>query len=80
MSSRLSQVFARCKEENRSALVGYLTAGDPDVQTSEKLMLSLAEQVDIIEIGIAIQKVDCCLFINKSLSVFPKMRRLESFH
>jgi len=51
MSGRLEKVFERCKIENRAALVGYLTAGDPNVLTSEKLMLSLAEQVDIIEIG-----------------------------
>jgi len=51
LSSRLASVFEGCKEESRAALVGYLTAGDPDVATSEKLMMSLAEQVDIIEIG-----------------------------
>ncbi|MDQ6978219.1 MAG: tryptophan synthase subunit alpha, partial [Ghiorsea sp.] len=42
MSKRLTEVFARCKAENKSALVGYLTAGDPTVKTSRKLMLSLA--------------------------------------
>jgi len=51
MSSRLDQVFERCRNESRAALIGYLTAGDPNIQTSEKLMLSLADQVDIIEIG-----------------------------
>jgi len=49
--SRLSEVFARCKSKNRAALVGYLTAGDPDIKTSTKLLLTLAEQVDILEIG-----------------------------
>jgi tryptophan synthase alpha chain len=49
--SHLSEVFARCKSENRVALIGYLTAGDPDVTTSKKLLLTLAEQVDILEIG-----------------------------
>jgi len=52
MSKRLEDVFERCKAENRSALIGYLTAGDPTVETSKKLMLSLAEHVDIIEIGL----------------------------
>ncbi len=52
MSKRLAEVFARCEAESRSALVGYLTAGDPSVEISEKLMLSLAEHVDIIEIGL----------------------------
>ncbi|RLL53559.1 tryptophan synthase subunit alpha [Mariprofundus sp. EBB-1] len=49
--SRLAAVFERCKQEGRSALVGYLTAGDPDVPTSEALLLALAEQSDILEIG-----------------------------
>ncbi|MDX8387209.1 MAG: tryptophan synthase subunit alpha [Ghiorsea sp.] len=51
MNMRLSRVFSRCKQEDRAALVGYLTAGDPNVVTSEKLMLALAAQVDIVEIG-----------------------------
>lgn len=51
MSVRLTQVFEHCKQEGRSALIGYLTAGDPNVETSAKLMLALADQVDIIEIG-----------------------------
>jgi len=49
--NRLDQVFARCKQENRAALVGYLTAGDPGVKISESLLLALAESVDILEIG-----------------------------
>jgi len=49
--SRLPEVFARCKSESRAALVGYLTAGDPDIETSSKLLLTLAKQVDILEIG-----------------------------
>ncbi|HIP06892.1 MAG TPA: tryptophan synthase subunit alpha [Mariprofundaceae bacterium] len=51
MSNLLASVFERCAAENRAALVGYLTAGDPNIQTSELLILTLAEQVDIIEIG-----------------------------
>lgn len=50
-SDRLSQLFTRCKEESRAALVGYLTAGDPDIATSEKLIMDLASQVDVLEIG-----------------------------
>lgn len=49
--SRLPEVFTRCKSEKRAALVGYLTAGDPDINTSKKLLLTLAKQVDILEIG-----------------------------
>ena len=49
--SRLSDLFTCCKREQRAALVGYLTAGDPDQTTSEALLLALAEHVDILEIG-----------------------------
>jgi tryptophan synthase alpha chain len=48
---RIAECFARCRAEGRSALVGYLTAGDPDVATSEELLLALAGKVDILEIG-----------------------------
>jgi len=48
---RIAECFTRCRNEGRSALVGYLTAGDPDVVTSEKLLLTLASRVDILEIG-----------------------------
>jgi len=47
----LKQVFTRCKQENRAALVGYLTAGDPDVATSQACLLALASKVDVLEIG-----------------------------
>jgi len=48
---RLQTCFERCRAERRAALVGYLTAGDPDVPTSEKLLHVLAQHADIIEIG-----------------------------
>ena len=50
-TSRLPALFERCKQQGRTALVGYLTAGDPDVSTSRELLLTLAEQTDILEIG-----------------------------
>ena len=50
-ASRLGRVFEQCRQESRTALVGFLTAGDPDVATSRELLLALAEQVDILEIG-----------------------------
>lgn len=51
-SIRLKKIFSHCKSEGRTALVGFLTAGDPSVNSSRKLMASLAQHVDIIEIGI----------------------------
>ncbi|RMG91227.1 MAG: tryptophan synthase subunit alpha [Zetaproteobacteria bacterium] len=51
MHNRLDEVFARCRKQQRAALVGYLTAGDPNPDTSAKLLDGLAGHVDIIEIG-----------------------------
>ena len=40
------------KERNQSALVVFLTAGDPNIQISEKIIRGLPKAgVDIIEIG-----------------------------
>ena len=50
-STRLNNVFKRCKAEGRAALVGYLTAGDPDQETSRKLLATLAGHVDVLEVG-----------------------------
>ncbi|MDQ6975660.1 MAG: tryptophan synthase subunit alpha [Mariprofundaceae bacterium] len=47
----LDQVFSRCRNENRAALVGYLTAGDPNISDSTLLLHHLAIHADIIEIG-----------------------------
>lgn len=50
--SRLEHCFAALKQQNRPALVSYLTAGDPDAETSRRLLHGLPEAgVDIIELG-----------------------------
>ena len=36
-NSRLAARFAALKTENRPALVSYLTAGDPDMATSQRI-------------------------------------------
>lgn len=52
--SRLASVFGACREEGRSALIGYLPTGFPDVDTSVAAMVALVEAgCDIIEVGIA---------------------------
>jgi tryptophan synthase alpha chain len=51
--SRLPQVFARAKAARRKALVIYLTAGDPDHETSARLMnAALDAGADVIELGV----------------------------
>ena len=48
---RLANCFERCRAENRAALVGFLTAGDPNPDASARLLTTLARHADIIEIG-----------------------------
>ncbi|HXU05358.1 MAG TPA: tryptophan synthase subunit alpha [Polyangia bacterium] len=53
LSTRLTQIFARAKAAKRAALVIYLTAQDPDDETSRRLVLAAAEAgADIIEVGV----------------------------
>jgi tryptophan synthase alpha chain len=50
---RIERAFARRKAEGRKVFVAYLTAGDPDLETTEELALVLkAAGVDILEIGV----------------------------
>jgi tryptophan synthase alpha chain len=51
--NRIKVKFEELKKQGRKALVGYLTAGDPDLKTSEKNMRdALLNGVDILEIGV----------------------------
>jgi tryptophan synthase alpha chain len=51
--SRLDDCFARARAERRAALVIYLTAQDPDDETSRRLMLAAADAgADVIEVGV----------------------------
>jgi tryptophan synthase alpha chain len=50
---RLADSFARQKAANRGHLIIYLTAGDPDLETTAELVPALAEAgVDAVELGI----------------------------
>jgi tryptophan synthase alpha chain len=51
--SRINDTFEKCKQENRKALVVFVTAGNPDMESSEKLCLELIDAgADIIELGV----------------------------
>ena len=51
--TQLQELFARCREEERAALIGYLPVGYPDVDTSVQAMVAMVEAgVDAVEIGI----------------------------
>ncbi|MCA1808834.1 MAG: tryptophan synthase subunit alpha [Lentisphaerae bacterium] len=51
--NRIEDCFAKLKAENRKALIGYLTAGDPTPRRSEAhLRTALRHGVDILEVGV----------------------------
>ncbi len=51
--NRIDQAFARAREEGRAALIVFITAGDPDLETSAALVPELAAAgADIVELGI----------------------------
>jgi tryptophan synthase alpha chain len=52
--SRLASLFDACRSEGRSALIGYLPTGFPDVPTSISAMTTLVKNgCDVVEVGIA---------------------------
>ena len=51
-ATRIDARFAQLKKEQRPALVTFVSAGDPDLETSEKILAGLpAAGADIIELG-----------------------------
>lgn len=53
MVNRITQTFQALRAQGRKALIGYLTAGDPDLKTSERnLRVALANGLDILELGV----------------------------
>jgi tryptophan synthase alpha chain len=51
--SRISDRFSDLKRRGRTGFIAYLTAGDPDVETTRRLILELDRRgVDVVELGI----------------------------
>jgi len=51
--NRIDQAFARAREEGRAALIVFVTAGDPDLETTAALVPELAAAgADVVELGI----------------------------
>ncbi|KAB2849352.1 MAG: tryptophan synthase subunit alpha [Hyphomicrobiaceae bacterium] len=50
--SRIEQRFAEVKAKGRAAFVAFITAGDPDLETSRQILFGLpAAGADVIELG-----------------------------
>ncbi len=53
MMGRIEESFNALKKEGRKAFVAYLTAGDPDLETTARLIPALeAAGVDLLEVGV----------------------------
>ncbi len=51
--SRIDETFAQLRSANRKGFIPFVTAGDPDLETSLEIVLALAENgADIIELGV----------------------------
>lgn len=51
--TRLKEKFQELKNQNKCAFIGYICAGDPDLETSYKILEKMpAAGVDIIELGV----------------------------
>ena len=51
--NNIEKVFESLKKNNRKALITYSVAGDPDLDSSEKIIRNfISSEVDIIEVGV----------------------------
>lgn len=51
--NRINETFKTLGKEGKKAFIPYVTAGDPDIKTTKKIVSALAEAgADIIELGI----------------------------
>jgi tryptophan synthase alpha chain len=51
--TRLDELFALCRKENRAALIGYLPVGFPSYDASVAAMIAMVEGgVDAVEVGV----------------------------
>jgi tryptophan synthase alpha chain len=51
--SRISETFEKLKRSGRGGFIPFITAGDPDLATTELLLVELAKSgADIIELGV----------------------------
>lgn len=52
-TTRFEKTFSRLRAENRAALVGFITAGDPDLETSRRVIRAMCENgCDVLELGV----------------------------
>ena len=53
MTSRIKETFSKVNAQDKTALITYIVSGDPDLDTTLKIMDTMVEEgADIIELGI----------------------------
>ncbi|MFT8888198.1 MAG: tryptophan synthase subunit alpha [Ethanoligenens sp.] len=53
MTDRIGEMFARQKQAGKKALITFVTAGDPDIATTEELVLAMEKSgANLVELGI----------------------------
>ncbi|MBS3754541.1 MAG: tryptophan synthase subunit alpha, partial [Desulfobacterales bacterium] len=51
--TRIEKTFKYLQDKNEKALVGFVTAGDPDMETSVSIISAMCENgVDVLELGV----------------------------
>src|ERR671938_539557 len=51
--SRITETFARLRREGRGGFIPFITAGDPDLETTRALLVELARAgASVIELGV----------------------------
>lgn len=53
MTDRISEMFAALKKQNKKALIPFITSGDPDIETTKRLVLAMEKAgANLVELGI----------------------------
>jgi len=87
-ANRIDRLFTSLREKKRKALVAYLVAGDPDLESTAKLVAALAEAgADLVELGVPFSDPLADGIVNQlgcqraleSGTTLPKVLELVSF-
>jgi tryptophan synthase alpha chain len=49
---RISDVFNSLKQQGKKGFIPYITAGDPDLATTEELLITISQGATLIELGV----------------------------
>jgi len=49
---RIAEAFTTLKRDGKKGFIPYITAGDPDLATTEQLLVTLAQHATMIELGV----------------------------